>query len=266
MVGAITIALRLVRMTRKLKTAITVGVFIIGIVVVAGAAVAADGGLTLVSSVGRGRVTEFTVPVQTLLILTALSFLPAALVLVTSFTRIIIVFALLKQALGLQTVPPNIVLVGLALFLSLFIMNPVLTKIYDDAYVPLSKGSIEFEQALGNASVPLKSFMIKNTGTDELRLFSNLYTKQEIARDNVPFQVLVPAFAMSEIKTAFIIGFLIYLPFIAIDLAVASVLTSLGMVMVSPMMFSLPLKLIIFVLADGWTLLGTSLVASFKVS
>jgi len=221
-------------------------------------------GIPLVSSVTRGNSTEFTVPVQTLLVLTALSFLPAALVLVTSFTRIIIVFALLKQALGLQTAPPNTVLVGLALFLTLFIMNPVLSKIYDDAYTPLAKGTIQFEQALENAAVPLKKFMLNNTGNDELRLFISLYQKPDVTRENVPFQVLVPAFAMSEIKTAFIIGFLIYLPFIAIDLAVASVLTSLGMVMVSPMMFSLPLKLIIFVLADGWTLLGTSLVASFN--
>lgn len=221
-------------------------------------------GIPLVSSVTRGNSTEFTVPVQTLLVLTALSFLPAALVLVTSFTRIIIVFALLKQALGLQTAPPNTVVVGLALFLTLFIMNPVLSKIYDDAYAPLAKGTIQFEQALENAAVPLKKFMLNNTGNDELRLFISLYQKPDVTRENVPFQVLVPAFAMSEIKTAFIIGFLIYVPFIAIDLAVASVLTSLGMVMVSPMMFSLPLKLIIFVLADGWTLLGTSLVASFN--
>jgi flagellar biosynthesis protein FliP len=221
-------------------------------------------GIPLVSSVTRGNSTEFTVPVQTLLVLTALSFLPAALVLVTSFTRIIIVFALLKQALGLQTAPPNTVLVGLALFLTLFIMNPVFSKIYDEAYTPLSKGTIQFEQALDNAAEPLKKFMLNNTGNDELKLFISLYQKPGVTRENVPFQVLVPAFAMSEIKTAFIIGFLIYLPFIAIDLAVASVLTSLGMVMVSPMMFSLPLKLIIFVLADGWTLLGTSLVASFN--
>jgi flagellar biosynthetic protein FliP len=129
--------------------------------------------------------------------------------------------------------------------------------------VPLANGTINFEQAVESAGKPLKLFMLNNTGTDELRLFSNLYPAGPVERDNVPFQVLVPAFAMSEIKAGFIIGFLIYLPFIAIDLAVASVLTSLGMIMVSPMMFSLPIKLIIFVLADGWTLLGASLIASF---
>lgn len=219
--------------------------------------------LPLVSSTTRGGVTEFSVPIQTLLSLTALSFLPAALVLMTSFTRIIIVFALLKQALGLQTAPPNIVLVGLALFLTLFIMSPIFDEIYRTAYVPLSNGAIGFEQAVESAGKPLKLFMLNNAGTDELRLFSNLYPSAPVDRENVPFQVLVPAFAMSEIKAGFIIGFLIYLPFIAIDLAVASVLTSLGMIMVSPMMFSLPVKLIIFVLADGWTLLGASLIASF---
>jgi flagellar biosynthetic protein FliP len=219
--------------------------------------------LPLISSTTKGGTTEFSVPIQTLLTLTALSFLPAALVLMTSFTRIIIVFALLKQALGLQTAPPNIVLVGLALFLTLFIMSPIFDEIYRTAYVPLANGSINFEQAVESAGKPLKLFMLNNTGTDELRLFSNLYPAGPVERDNVPFQVLVPAFAMSEIKAGFIIGFLIYLPFIAIDLAVASVLTSLGMIMVSPMMFSLPIKLIIFVLADGWTLLGASLIASF---
>jgi flagellar biosynthetic protein FliP len=220
--------------------------------------------LPLVSSTTTGGTTEFSVPVQTLLTLTALSFLPAALVLMTSFTRIIIVFALLKQALGLQTAPPNIVLVGLALFLTLFIMSPIFDEIYRSSYVPLANGSIGFEQAVESAGKPLKLFMLNNTGTDELRLFSNLYPNGPVERENVPFQVLVPAFAMSEIKAGFIIGFLIYLPFIAIDLAVASVLTSLGMIMVSPMMFSLPVKLIIFVLADGWTLLGASLIASFS--
>jgi len=148
--------------------------------------------------------------------------------------------------------------------LTLFIMSPIFDEIYRSSYVPLANGSIGFEQAVESAGKPLKLFMLNNTGTDELRLFSNLYPNGPVERENVPFQVLVPAFAMSEIKAGFIIGFLIYLPFIAIDLAVASVLTSLGMIMVSPMMFSLPVKLIIFVLADGWTLLGASLIASFS--
>ena len=199
------------------------------------------------------------------LALTALSFLPAALMLMTSFTRILIVFALLRQALGLQGVPPNTVLIGLALFLTLFIMNPTFTEIYSAAYLPLSAGRISFEEAAMLASEPLKVFMLANTRQEELALFMEL-SGVDVDEDNLPLQVIVPAFALSEIKTAFLMGFLIYLPFLAIDFAVASVLTSLGMIMVSPMMFSLPLKLVIFVLADGWVLLGTSLVTSFAQS
>jgi flagellar biosynthetic protein FliP len=216
-----------------------------------------------VTTKGIGANTTYSVPVETLLALTALSFLPAALILLTSFTRILIVFSLLRQALGLTTMPPNIVLIGLSFFLTLFIMNPVFENIYQKAYQPYTAGKMNFSQAVDVGSVPLKEFMLKQTRRDDLNLFAKMYGKPIDDRENVPMTVLIPAFAISEIKTGFLIGFVIYLPFLAIDFAVASILTSLGMVMVSPMMFSLPLKLIVFALADGWTLLSLSLVQSY---
>jgi flagellar biosynthetic protein FliP len=219
--------------------------------------------LPLVTIKGTGANTTYSVPVETLLALTALSFLPAALILLTSFTRILIVFSLLRQALGLTTMPPNIVLIGLSFFLTLFIMNPVFENIYQKAYQPYTAGKMNFSQAVDVGSVPLKEFMLKQTRRDDLNLFAKMYGKPIDDRENVPMTVLIPAFAISEIKTGFLIGFVIYLPFLAIDFAVASILTSLGMVMVSPMMFSLPLKLIVFALADGWTLLSLSLVQSY---
>ena len=219
--------------------------------------------LPLVTTKGTGANTTYSVPVETLLALTALSFLPAALILLTSFTRILIVFSLLRQALGLTTMPPNIVLIGLSFFLTLFIMNPVFENIYQKAYQPYTAGKMNFSQAVDVGSVPLKEFMLKQTRRDDLNLFAKMYGKPIDDRENVPMTVLIPAFAISEIKTGFLIGFVIYLPFLAIDFAVASILTSLGMGMVSPMMFSLPLKLIVFALADGWTLLSLSLVQSY---
>jgi flagellar biosynthetic protein FliP len=205
----------------------------------------------------------YSVPIETVLALTALSFLPAALILMTSFTRILIVFSLLRQALGLTTMPPNIVLIGLSLFLTLFIMNPVFDSMYKNAYQPYSAGKMGFPQAIEVGAKPLKEFMLKQTRKDDLNLFVKMYGKEIEAREDVPFTVLIPAFAISEIKTGFLIGFIIFLPFLVIDFAVASILTSLGMVMVSPVMFSLPLKLIVFSLADGWALLSTSLVQSY---
>ena len=219
--------------------------------------------LPLVTAKQVGSGMSYAVPVETLLAITALSFLPAALVLMTSFTRIIIVFSLLRQALGLTTMPPNIVLIGLSLFLTLFIMNPVFDSMYKNAYQPYSAGKMGFPQAVEVGAKPLKEFMLKQTRKDDLNLFVKMYGKEIQAREDVPFTVLIPAFAISEIKTGFLIGFVIFLPFLVIDFAVASILTSLGMVMVSPMMFSLPLKLIVFTLADGWALLSTSLVQSY---
>jgi flagellar biosynthetic protein FliP len=229
----------------------------------AGAALAQD--LPLVNATSRGGTTQYSVPVQTLLGLTALTFVPAALMLMTSFTRILIVFSLLRQALGLQSMPPNMVLTGLALFLTLFIMYPVGSVMYTEAYLPLTAGRLGFEEALSKAVVPLREFMLNQTRTEDINVFARMFSQPIASRDETPMAVLIPAFAISEIKTGFLIGFMIYLPFLAIDFAVASILTSLGMVMVSPMMFSLPLKLVIFAMADGWSLLAASLVASYKV-
>lgn len=228
-----------------------------------GGALAQD--LPLVSATARGGTTQYSVPVQTLLGLTALSFLPAALMLMTSFTRILIVFALLRQALGLQSMPPNMVLTGLALFLTVFVMYPVGSTIYTEAYLPLAAGRLGFEEALAKAVAPLREFMLNQTRTEDLNAFARMFSQPIASRQETPMAVLIPAFAVSEIKTGFLIGFMIYLPFLAIDFAVASILTSLGMVMVSPMMFSLPLKLVIFAMADGWSLLATSLVASYRL-
>ncbi len=220
--------------------------------------------LPLVNATTRGTSTQYSVPVQTVLGLTALTFVPAALMLMTSFTRILIVFALLRQALGLQSMPPNMVLTGLALFLTVFIMYPVGSVIYTEAYLPLSTGRLGFEEALAKAVVPLREFMLNQTRTEDLNVFARMFSQPIASRAETPMAVLIPAFAISEIKTGFLIGFMIYLPFLAIDFAVASILTSLGMVMVSPMMFSLPLKLVIFAMADGWSLLASSLVASYR--
>jgi flagellar biosynthetic protein FliP len=221
--------------------------------------------LPMVTTSGGKGGTVYSIPVQTVIALTALSFAPAALMLMTSFTRILIVFSLLRQALGLQSMPPNIVLIGLSFFLTLFIMNPVFEPIYKDAYLPYTQGKMSFEKAVEEGTKPIKAFMLKQTRQDDLNVFAKLYNKPITSREDVPMTVLIPAFAISEIKTGFLIGFMIYLPFIAIDFAVASILTSLGMVMISPMMFSLPLKLFIFALADGWALLAASLVESYKV-
>ncbi len=214
-----------------------------------------------VPSAGGG--TSYTVPVQTVLLLSALSFLPAALMLMTSFTRILIVFSLLRQALGLQSMPPNSVLVALSLFLTYFVMNPVFNEMYQKGWQPYANKEIPLETALERGSAPLKAFMVRHTRDSDLQLFSRLAREPLTDRESAPMRVVVPAFAISEIRTGFLIGFVVFLPFVVIDLAVASILTSLGMVMVSPIMFTLPIKLIVFTLADGWSLLAGSLVESF---
>jgi flagellar biosynthetic protein FliP len=216
------------------------------------------------STPSKGGSTNYSVPVQTLILLTALSFLPAMLMLMTSFTRILIVLSLLRQAMGLVTTPPNAVLVGLALFVTAAVMAPVADKIYVDAWQPYVAGRINVEQAIDRGVAPLKSFMLRQTRADDLNLFVRLSGKSYATPEDVPMTAVIPAFAISEIRTAFLIGFVIYLPFLAIDFAVASILTALGMVMVSPITFSLPLKLIVFVLADGWAMLIGGLVESFK--
>ncbi|MGZ5272311.1 MAG: flagellar type III secretion system pore protein FliP [Ramlibacter sp.] len=211
-----------------------------------------------------GNTTTYSVPVQTLLIFGALSFLPAILLLMTSFTRLIIVLGLLRQALGLQSSPPNQVLVGLSLFLTFFIMGPTLQKVYDDAYKPYSEQKLSFEDAVAKGSDPLRAFMLKQTRDADLALFHRIGNQPAGTKAaDTPLRILVPAFVTSELKTAFQIGFMVFIPFIVIDLIVASVLMSMGMMMLSPVLVALPFKLMLFVLADGWNLLIGSLVASF---
>ena len=206
----------------------------------------------------------YSLSMQTLLLLTSLSFLPAIVLMMTSFTRIIIVLSLLRQALGTQTAPPNQVLLGLALFLTLFIMQPVISTIHDEAYLPLARAEISVEQAASRAAEPIKRFMLNQAREPDLDLFVTLAGLPPVATpQELPLRVVVPAFVTSELKTAFQIGFIIFIPFLIIDLVVAAVLMSMGMMMMSPILIALPFKLILFVLIDGWTLLVGSLVQSF---
>ena len=225
---------------------------------------AAQGLPALTSTPAANGGQNYTLSLQTMLLLTGLTFLPAALLMMTSFTRIIIVLSLLRQALGTQTAPPNQVMVGLALFLSLFVMGPVLDKIYTDAYLPLSENRITMSQALDTGVGPLKDFMMKQTRQSDLALYVKLSNNSQLqGPEDVPLRVLVPAFITSELKTAFQISFAIFIPFLIIDMVVASVLMSMGMMMVSPSIVSLPFKLMLFVLVDGWQLLIGSLAQSF---
>jgi flagellar biosynthetic protein FliP len=230
---------------------------------VAQTAPAAPGQLPLLIGTGQGG-TSFSVPVQTLLFFTALSFLPAVLLMMTSFTRIVIVLSLLRQALGTQAAPPNQVVIGLSLFLTMFVMGPTLDRVYADAYQPYSANQITFEQALARGEAPLRQFMLKQTRQSDFALFSRLARLDPaVTAETAPIRVLVPAFVTSELKSAFQIGFMIFIPFLVIDMVVASVLMSLGMMMLSPVLVALPFKLMLFVLADGWNLLIGSLAASF---
>ena len=207
---------------------------------------------------------SYSLPVETLLLLSALTFLPAVLLLMTAFTRIVIVLSLLRHALGTQASPPNQVIIGLSLFLTLFVMGPVADQIYAQAYVPYSEQKMSLNEALDRAQAPLKTFMLKQTREPDLALFVKLARVEAPAsKEAIPLRVLVPAFVTSELKTAFQIGFMVFLPFLIIDIVVSSVLMSMGMMMLSPMLISLPFKLMLFVLVDGWTLLIGSLVASF---
>ena len=231
-------------------------------------ALAPGGGLPLVISQGAGG-TSYSVPIQTLLFFTALGFIPAVLLLMTAFTRIVIVLGLLRQAMGTQAAPPNQVILGLSLFLTFFVMTPALDKIYATAWAPYSAGTLPMDQALKVGVQPLREFMLKQTRQSDVQLFAKLARLPADVKgapstlDNVPLTVLVPAFVTSELKSAFQIGFMIFIPFLIIDMIVASVLMSLGMMMLSPVLVALPFKLMLFVLADGWNLLLGSLAASF---
>lgn len=207
---------------------------------------------------------SFSVPIQTLLFFTALSFLPAMLLMMTGFTRIVIVLSLVRQAIGTQSAPPNQVIVGLSLFLTFFVMGPTLDRVYADAYLPYTKNAITFEKALEKAELPVRTFMVKQTRQSDFSLFAKLAKlAPDVKPDTAPMRVLIPSFVISELKSAFQIGFMIFIPFLVIDIVVASVLMSLGMMMLSPVLVALPFKLMLFVLADGWNLLIGSLAASF---
>ncbi len=216
------------------------------------------------SAPAPGGGTAYSLPVQTLLLMTSLTFLPAALLMMTSFTRIIIVLSLLRQALGAQSAPPNQVLVGLALFLTLFVMGPVFDKIYTDAYLPLQENKIQMGEAMDKGVAPLKDFMTRQTRQADLALFVKMSRSPALqGPEDIPLRVLIPAFITSELKTAFQIGFAIFIPFLIIDMVVASVLMAMGMMMMSPAVIALPFKLMLFVLVDGWQLVLGSLSQSF---
>ena len=213
-----------------------------------------------------GESGGLTSTIQVVLLLTVLSLAPSIIVLMTCFTRIIIVLSFLRKALSLQSTPPNQVLVGLALFLTLFIMNPVITEIYTEAYQPLSEGTINQTEAFNKAMDPLRTFMFKQVRSEDLALFIQISGSEPVTDiTQVSNQALIPAFIISELKTSFIMGFLLFIPFIVIDLVVASTLMSLGMMMLPPVMISLPFKILLFILVDGWNLLIKYIVAGISV-
>jgi flagellar biosynthesis protein FliP len=255
--------------TRRMRRGVRAGLMLGWTLLLAGPASAlaqgASAALPLIVGQG-GSGTTFSVPIQTLLFFTALSFLPAVLLMMTGFTRIVIVLGLLRQALGTQAAPPNQVIVGLSLFLTFFVMEPTLDRVYVDAYKPYAASQISLDEALARGEAPMRQFMLKQTRQSDLALFARLAKLDPAVKsEQAPLRVLVPAFVTSELKSAFQIGFLIFIPFLVIDMVVASVLMSLGMMMLSPVLVALPFKLMLFVLADGWNLLLGSLAASFVV-
>jgi len=216
---------------------------------------------------GKQGAQSYSVTIQILALMTLLTVLPALLLTMTSFTRIMIVLSLLRTALGTGQAPSNQVLLGLSMFLTIFIMMPVFEKVNTEAVQPYLEEKIDVTAAIEKASEPFRQFMLKQTRESDLELFIRISGKEELqSAENVPFSLLLPAFVTSELKTAFQIGFLIFLPFLIIDLVVASVLMSMGMMMLSPMIISLPFKIMLFVLADGWSLIMEMLAASFYVS
>jgi flagellar biosynthetic protein FliP len=207
---------------------------------------------------------KYSVTLQILAIMTALTLLPSFVIMLTSFTRIIVVFAILRQAIGLQQTPSNQILIGLALFLSLFVMSPVINEVNQSAVQPYLAEEIGAETALSLASLPFRRFMLAQAREDDVSLFMDISGAPDVARvEDVDFFVLVPAFMTSELKTAFQIGFILFIPFLVIDMVVASVLMSMGMMMLSPLIISLPFKIMLFVMVDGWVLVMGTLASSF---
>jgi flagellar biosynthetic protein FliP len=239
--------------------------FLLGALLALGATAAEGAGLPAVTSTpiaGGGQ--TYTLSIQVLLLMTGLTLLPAALLAMSAFTRIVIVMGLLRSALGTGQTPSNQILVGLSLFLTFFVMSPVIDKVYAQSVQPYLEGKLEFEPALQAAAVPMRGFMLAQTRDADLVTFSRISGKGPFASpDDIPFPVLGAAFLTSELTTAFQIGFLLFIPFVVIDLVVSSVLMSMGMMMLSPMLISLPFKLMLFVLVDGWALIMGSLAASF---
>ena len=222
--------------------------------------------LPIVTVTEEEGATQYSLTLQLLALMTLLSVLPAMLLGLTSFVRIIIVLSLLRQALGTMQTPPNTVLVGIALFLTFFVMAPVFNSVYDTAILPFLNEEISIEAAIAAAEVPVRGFMLNQTRQEDIGMFVEIVGMEAIpAPDDVPFSILAPAFITSELKSAFIIAFMIYIPFVVIDLIVASVLMSMGMMMLSPIIISLPFKLMLFVLIDGWSLISATLVSSFAV-
>jgi len=212
----------------------------------------------------NGNTTEYSFPLQILLLMTGLTVLPSLLLGMTSFTRIIIVMSILRQALGTQQTPPNQVLIAISLFLTFFIMAPTFNKVYDNAALPYMEKTMPANIALETASAEMKVFMVKNTRKSDLIMFTELAGLQKFDEvSDIPFRIALPAFMTSELKTAFQIGFLLFLPFLVIDMVISSILMSLGMMMLSPMLVALPFKLLLFVLVDGWSMTVGSLVSTF---
>ncbi|MXR69442.1 flagellar type III secretion system pore protein FliP [Shewanella sp. JBTF-M18] len=230
-------------------------------------ALAQDGILPAVTvTTGADGSTQYSVTMQILLLMTALSFLPAMVIMLTSFTRIIVVLSILRQAIGLQQTPSNQVLIGMSLFMSFFIMAPVFDKIYDQAVKPYMDETLTIEQAYDKGKEPLRAFMLAQTRLTDLETFVEISGYQNIqSPEDAPMSVLIPAFITSELKTAFQIGFMLFVPFLVLDLVVASILMAMGMMMLSPMIVSLPFKIMLFVLVDGWSLVMGTLANSFGI-
>ncbi len=223
----------------------------------------AQSGLPALTLNGEDGETTYSLSLQILVLMTALTVLPSIVLGMSAFTRIIIVLSILRQALGTQQTPPNQVLVAIALLLSFFVMQPVLTDLYDNALTPYLEEELPADVALANGQQILSSFMLENTRKNDLTMFADMRGDGPYEDDAVPLGVLLPAFITSELKTAFQIGFLIFLPFLVIDMVIASILMALGMMMLSPILVSLPFKLLLFVLVDGWALTMGSLASSF---
>ena len=238
----------------------------LGLLLLPSLAIAETGIPAFTSTPAAGGGQTYSLSLQTLILLTSLTFLPAVLLMMTAFTRIVIVLSLLRQALGTLQSPPNQVLIGLSLFLTFFVMAPVFDRINNEALQPYLADQMNVMQALERGSGPLKEFMLKQTRQEDLALFVKLSKTPPLqGPEAVPLKVLVPAYVISELKTAFQIGFVIFIPFLIIDMVVASVLMSMGMMMLSPVTISFPFKLMLFVLVDGWNLIIGSLVQSFYV-